>query len=175
MDNLIEFARAVLSTTPARWKDLTEKVPVELLTRPPRPKEWSALQCLEHLIETEQLVFPVRLRAFLEGSRIADFDPDHAQKRARGSSPRGLASRFAADRADNLKLLDKITPKDLTLSSAHSALGTVTLGEMLHEWAGHDLMHTVQAERAIMQPFIAGTGPWRGTFADHDVEPKGKG
>ena len=23
----------------------------------------------------------------------------------------------------------------------------VTLGEMLHEWAGHDLMHTVQGER----------------------------
>jgi hypothetical protein len=45
----------------------------------------------------------------------------------------------------------------------------VTLGELIHQWAGHDLMHTVQGERAILQPFIAGSGPWRGSFADHDV------
>jgi hypothetical protein len=33
-------------------------------------------------------------------------------------------------------------------------------------------MHTVQAERALMQPFVAGSGPWRGYFADHDVAAK---
>jgi hypothetical protein len=48
-------------------------------------------------------------------------------------------------------------------------LGTVTLAEFLHEWAAHDLNHTLQAERALMQPFIAGCGPWRGYFADHDL------
>ena len=36
--------------------------------------------------------------------------------------------------------------------------------------AAHDLMHTVQAERALMQPFVAGSGKWRGYFADHDAE-----
>lgn len=45
----------------------------------------------------------------------------------------------------------------------------VTLREMLNEWAGHDLMHTVQAELAVMQPFITASGPWRGYFADHDA------
>jgi hypothetical protein len=34
--------------------------------------------------------------------------------------------------------------------------------------AGHDLMHTVQAERALMQPFIAGCGPWQPYCADHE-------
>jgi len=28
-------------------------------------------------------------------------------------------------------------------------------------------MHTVQAERALMQPFIEGCGPWRPYFRDH--------
>jgi hypothetical protein len=43
---------------------------------------------------------------------------------------------------------------------------------MIHQWAAHDLNHTVQAERALMQPFIAGPGPWRaaGNFADHDFD-----
>jgi hypothetical protein len=30
---------------------------------------------------------------------------------------------------------------------------------MIHEWAAHDLMHTIQGERALMQPFIADCGP----------------
>ena len=34
-------------------------------------------------------------------------------------------------------------------------------------------MHTVQAERALMQPFVAGSGKWRAYFADHDVEAAG--
>jgi hypothetical protein len=37
------------------------------------------------------------------------------------------------------------------------------------EWAAHDLMHTVQAERAMMQSFILGSGTWRPFFLDHDV------
>ncbi|MBP2677512.1 MAG: DinB family protein, partial [Deltaproteobacteria bacterium] len=53
----------------------------------------------------------------------------------------------------------------------HQELGVVTLGEMIHEWAGHDLMHTVQGERAILQPFIDGCGPWKRYFSDHTVPP----
>src|SRR5260221_14319361 len=45
----------------------------------------------------------------------------------------------------------------------------VVRGPLVHEWAAHDLMHTVQAERALMQPFVVGSGPWRSYFADHDV------
>ncbi len=47
--------------------------------------------------------------------------------------------------------------------------GMVTLGEMIHEWAAHDLNHTIQAERAIMQPLIQESGPWRIFFKDHVV------
>jgi hypothetical protein len=46
------------------------------------------------------------------------------------------------------------------------------MGELIHEWAGHDLMHTVQGERAILQPFIEGCGPWMPYFADHAAAPK---
>ncbi len=31
-------------------------------------------------------------------------------------------------------------------------------------------MHIVQAERAVMQAFIPGSGPWRFYFAGHDVD-----
>ena len=71
---------------------------------------------------------------------------------------------------DSLAALKKVTVNDLSRQARHQELGVVTMNELLHEWAGHDLMHTVQAERALMQPFIQGCGPWQSYFGDHFVE-----
>lgn len=161
----------MLATSAARWQLMAETIPVELLTRTPAPGEWSALECLQHVIDTEQLVFPVRLQYFLTGQNIPDFNP-RSQGRKPGliPVPALLASEFAALRNVSLKLLAEVTPADLSRTALHSELGKVTLAEMMCEWAGHDLMHIVQAERAIMQCFIAGSGPWRRYFSDHDSE-----
>ena len=170
MDNIIDSVRAVLSITPNRWNDLMSKVPAELLSRCPLPGEWSAVECLKHLIDGEMHVYPVRLRAFMAGENITDYDQDKASRDWLRQSPKQLAARFSRLRAANLKLLDTISAADLGRSSIHSALGRVTLGDILHQWAAHDFMHLVQAERALMQPFIGGSGSWRAYFADHDVE-----
>ncbi len=168
MDNLIQQVHTVLSTTPARWRDLTETLPVELLMRPPAPSEWSALECLQHLLDAEQFVFPVRVEALLAGRDFEAFNPD-----TQGSNPRlgpaEMAAEFARYRAASLDDLLRVRPTDLSRTARHSELGMVTLSELLHEWAAHDLMHTVQAERALMQPFITGCGPWRPYFKDHDL------
>ncbi len=82
-----------------------------------------------------------------------------------------MAAEFARLRAGSLALLSKIGEGDLNRTARHQELGMVTLGEMIHEWAGHDLMHTVQGERAILQPFIDGCGPWKRYFSDHAVAP----
>lgn len=170
MNDLLSQAQAVLSTTPSRWQTLTSVIPEELLTLSPAPGEWSALQCLQHLLDTEQKVFPVRLRAFMNGQNFPAFNPDtDGQKLTSGIVPTSVAASFATIRNANLILLAGLKMSDLTRTAVHAELGKVTLGEMLQEWAGHDLMHLVQAERAMMQPFIAGCGPWRSYFKDHDV------
>ena len=69
-------------------------------------------------------------------------------------------------------MVQALQPGDLDRRVRHAELGPVTLSEMLHEWCGHDLMHTVQAERALMQPFIQGCGPWMKYFEDHIARPK---
>jgi hypothetical protein len=166
MEDLLTSVRAVLAATPARWQALADAAPVELLTLAPASGEWSALACLQHLIDTERDVFPVRIEVFLAGRELAAWDPADS----RGSdTPAELAASFARLRAASLALLDRVTPADLARETRHAELGMVTLAEMLHEWAGHDLMHTVQAERALLQPFIAGCGPWRPYFRDHDM------
>lgn len=169
VDQEIERVQAMLETTPARWEALTRTLPEDLLARQPAPGEWSAVECLRHLLDTERGVFPVRVRAFLAGEDFRAFNPDAEGTPAGGESAAELAASFARHRSESLRLLQGITPADLPRTARHSELGQVTLGQMLHEWAAHDLNHTIQAERALMQPFIAGCGAWRGYFADHDV------
>lgn len=173
MHNLLPSMIAVLSTTAPRWQRLTETLPLELLARAPAPQEWSALQCLGHLLDAERLVFPVRVQCFLKGQDFPAFDPD-AQGTWVGAEqpPHALAAEFARRREASLAALEAVTEADLPRTARHSELGLVTLSELLHEWAAHDLMHTVQAERALMQPFIAECGPWRKYFADHDLALK---
>ena len=168
MDDPIAHVRAVLSSTAARWQALTATLPAELLRRAPATGEWPALTCLLHLLDTEHHVFPSRVRAFLAGENFPAFDPDGQGTKDTGQDPTALAAEFAQLRAASLDLLAGVSASDLPRTARHSELGTVTLGELLHEWAAHDLNHTVQAERALMQPFIAGCGPWRPNFADHD-------
>lgn len=171
MDNLLPQVQAVLSTTATRWLSLTETLPVELLTRAPGPGAWSALECLQHLLDAEQLVFPIRLQCLLAGQDFAAFDPDaQGTVLSPNQSPSEVAAKFAECRAASLALLAQVTPADFPRTARHAELGVVTMAELLHEWAGHDLMHTVQAERALMQPFIAGCGPWRAYFADHEAK-----
>jgi len=172
MDKLLHDVQSVLSLTPKRWLNLTEVLPVELFTHPPAPGEWSAVECLQHLVDTERDIFPVRVQLFLAGRDLAAFFPDEQGSKVE-RNPQELAAEFARLREGSLAILAKVTSADLTRTALHSELGRVTLGEMLHEWAAHDLNHTVQSERALMQPFIAGSGPWRGYFKDHDAQGGG--
>lgn len=167
-DDILALTLAILPTTPLRWTALAQRVPAELLTQAPAAGAWSALECLQHLVDTERLVFPVRVRALLAGQDFPAFDPDaQGELQAVPRLPDQLAAEFAALRADSLGLLATLTPADLGRQARHQELGIVSLSELLHEWVGHDLMHTVQAERALLQPFIHGCGPWQSYFQDH--------
>ena len=172
MEPLVANVVSVLATAPGRWTELTGLVDPGLLARPAAPGQWSALQCLQHLVDTERDAFPVRVVALLEGRDFPAFDPDadgHVG-RVEGATT-DLAAEFARLRASSLALLDGLSAPDLDRRGRHAELGPVTMRELLNEWAGHDLMHLVQAERALMQAFIPGSGPWRGYFADHDAAP----
>ncbi len=165
------WIRAVLATTAPRWLNLVNSVPDELLRQQPAPGEWSALECLGHLLDTERQVFPVRTRQFLAGQDLSNFDPDRqGTKITATDAASDLAQTFADLRRESMPLLDGLESPDLGRQVSHSVLGAVTLGELLNEWAAHDLMHTVQAERALMQPFIQHSGPWKPFFADHDLQ-----
>ena len=169
MHTMLEPIYAVLATTPERWLRLTEDLPADVLTRPPAEGEWSARACLQHLLVAERTLFPVRFQAFLTGKNFTAFDPDQVHADLEALTAAQLAAAFAEARRENLALFERVTDDDLGRSVQHPQFGMVTLAQMLHTWAAHDLMHTVQAERALMQPFMLACGPWRAFFRDHEV------
>ena len=168
MNTVLEDVQAVLSTTPERWQRLVSTLPITLLIRPPAVGEWSALNCLQHLLDAERQLFPVRCRAFLASQGFDDFDPHQPHTDLDSQIPELLVNAFAQYRQESLILLKQVRDDDLERTALHPKQGIVTLAELLHTWAAHDLMHTVQAERALMQPFMLSCGPWRPFFRDHE-------
>ena len=168
MARILDRVMSILRTTPERWIQLAETVPIELLKRSPAANEWSAYECIQHLVDTETIVFPARVEYMLRGEDLPAFYPEKdGSKPEKGLSPGDLAKEFEKLRARSLSVLSRVQEADLTRKARHQELGMVSVSEMIHEWAGHDLMHTVQGERAIMQVFIEGCGPWKHYFAAH--------
>jgi uncharacterized damage-inducible protein DinB len=169
MPALITYVQAILSTTPNRLHQLADTLPLDLLAREPVAGEWSALDCLRHFLVTERELFPVRVRALLHNEGFVDFDPNRPRPELDAYTPAQLASAFADLRQQSLALLPQLQDDDLQRATQHPKLGTVTLAQLLNTWAAHDLNHLVQAERALMQPFMLACGPWRAFFRDHEI------
>lgn len=168
MDEIITRVRAILETTPLRWQNLALNLSLQQLSEPPAAGEWSGLDCLLHMIDIEH-VFSSRLVAFREGRDFPGFNPDKQGTKVQNASPTDLVAEFARLRDENLRELEKLTPEDYARTARHAELGPVTLGQMINQWAAHDLNHTVQGEEAIMQPFIRACGPWRTSYTAHII------
>lgn len=167
---ILPSVRAVLETTPERWLTLAARMPTDLMERRPAPQEWSPVECLLHMLDVEVL-YGQRVEALLAGRDIPAFDPHSGTQRVDGLAPTELAVVFADLRQATLELLGHLTTADLARGATHAELGPVRLEHLLYTWAAHDLNHTMQAERALIQLFIAGSGPWNRFFSAHVLPP----
>src|SRR5260370_24914849 len=107
MDNILTWVNPILTTTPKRWINLIDALPAELLSQPPAPGEWSALECLVHILDTERWVFPVRVKAFLTEQAMPAYDPDTQGTQNSGKLPSAidLLGEFARLRTESLALV----------------------------------------------------------------------
>ncbi len=165
-DELLGLLPQVLSTTAPRLVSLASIIPEDILRRRPLADAWSPYEVLHHLLDAERLVFPPRIRAFLADSgTIENVDQNDVQWDMERTA-RAIAGEIAGLRAGTLDLVATLTPDDLDREAVHSAYGRLSLGQMLHYYPAHDLTHLVQIERALIQPFLPGVGPWEGGIED---------
>ena len=117
----------------------------------PAAGEWSANECVGHLIEADQRGFGGRIRTILAADPVSPvplqtWDPP-AVATARGDherEPGSLIAEFATLRAGGLDLVRSLRPEDLGRSGTHPEVGELRVDELLAEWVHHDRNHVRQ-------------------------------
>ena len=120
----------------------------------PAPAEWSANECIGHLIEAERRGFAGRIRVILEATTaqpdlppdLESWDPPAVASARRDDERDGreLAAEFADLRADGIALVRSLQPGDLDRAGRHPEVGELRIGELLGEWVHHDRNHVRQ-------------------------------
>jgi hypothetical protein len=136
-----------LSGEDARWK--------------PAQDRFSVAEVLAHLSHGEGHCYRLRLDRFL-AEDLPEFEPDDAQMYLdlyRGRDADVELARFTGQRNANVAFLRGLPAEAGARRALHKDVGPITLAQMLHEWALHDLAHIRQvAELVRARCHLAGAG-----------------
>jgi len=118
----------------------------------PEPGEWSANECVGHLIEAERRGFAGRIRSILATDRpdipadLESWDPPAVAEARRDHLRSGaeLAAEFDALRADAVRLVRSLKAADMARVGIHPHVGPLRVDEVLGEWVHHDRNHIRQ-------------------------------
>ena len=121
----------------------------------PAPGEWSANECVGHLIEAERRGFAGRIRRIIDAAHgdrpelppdLESWDPPAVAESRRDHlrEPAELVDEFVALRADGVALVRSLVVGDLSRSGIHPDVGPLRVDELLGEWVHHDRNHIRQ-------------------------------
>jgi hypothetical protein len=141
----------VQSTTAVRLRDLVTRSGVDLRTRP-EPGEWSVIECIGHLVDSE-LTTAARVRWIIAEDQpdIVPYDQSLWVDRLRHGEddPDDLIALFEVLRTANLRLWAARPEGDRTRVGLHRERGPESYEMIVRLAAGHDRLHVGQAERAL--------------------------
>ncbi len=152
----------ILDATPGVLRGLMSELSDEDARWKPAPDRFSVAEVLAHLSHSEGHCYRARLDRFMAEDR-PEFEPDDAQFHLdlyRNADPEDAFDHFEDQRITNLELLRTLPDEAGRRKAVHRAAGEITLENMLHEWAMHDLGHIRQvAEIVRARKHLAGAGP----------------
>jgi hypothetical protein len=151
----------LLEATPAILRGLMSEISEDDARWKPAADRFSIAQVLSHLSHSEGHCYRERVDRFLNEER-PEFDPDDAQMHLdlyRNADPEEDFGHFEEQRETNIELLRGLPADAGDRKALHRAVGEITLSELLHEWALHDLGHIRQiAELVRARRYLAGAG-----------------
>jgi len=117
---------------------------------------------LSHLSHSESDCYRSRVDRFLS-EEMPTFEPDDAQMHLevyKNADPEAQFGHFEDQREANVEFLRGLPVEAGNRRALHRTAGEITLSQMLHEWALHDLGHIRQvAELVRARRYLPGAGP----------------
>lgn len=114
----------------------------------PDPEEWSPIQVICHLLESEATVQRPRLERIVQQENpflaSPQSPPGPHEARTCASHGRQAAEHFTLEREKTLEFIRNLQPEDWHRPARHSIFGPTTLLEMAHFTAQHDRLHINQ-------------------------------
>ena len=151
----------LLEATPAILRGLMAELTEEDARWKPAPDRFSVAEVLAHLSHSESACYRMRLDRFLAEER-PEFQSDDAQmylELYRDADPKAAFDQFCERRKANVAFLRGLKAVAGARTALHEEFGEITLGEMLHEWALHDLGHVRQVTELVRaRRYLEGAG-----------------
>ena len=152
----------LLEETPGTLRGLMRELSHEDAAWKPAPDRFSVAEVLAHLSHSEGHCYRMRVDRFLN-EEMPEFEPDDAQMYLdlyREADAEDSFDHFEEQRDTNMDFLRTLPRAAGERRAMHKEAGEITLQQMLHEWAMHDLGHVRQiAELVRARKYWAGAGP----------------
>ena len=114
----------------------------------PAEGEWSANECIGHIIEADRRGFAGRIRRILAEDGVSEAGWNQievaAARRDWERPAADVVAEFVAGREDGIALVEGLREADLGRAAVHAAVGRVTISNLLEEWVFHDRNHIRQ-------------------------------
>jgi hypothetical protein len=141
----------LLEETPSILRGLMRELSHDDAVWKPAPDRFSVAEVLAHLSHTEGHCYRLRVDRFL-GEELPEFEPDDAQMHLalyREADAEDSFDHFEEQRETNVEYLRTLPRSAGERRAMHREAGEITLQQMLHEWAMHDLGHIRQVAELV--------------------------
>lgn len=158
----IQAPISLLEKTPAILELLLRDIPQDMLEWKPAAERWSIVEVLGHMVEIEKLYEQRTHRIVLENSPTLSKYEALSEAELQMKSLRQYLEEFIPLRRAFVFYLHSIPASAGARTGQHVELGTISLSQMLHELANHDLGHLRQiAELYRARAFHPYAGPFQ--------------
>jgi hypothetical protein len=141
----------LLEETPGILRGLMRELSHEDADWKPAPDRFSVAEVLAHLSHSEGHCYRLRVDRFLN-EEMPEFEPDDAQmylELYREADAEDSFDHFEEQRDTNVEFLRELPRSAGDRRAIHKEAGEITLQQMLHEWAMHDLGHIRQIAELV--------------------------
>ena len=141
----------LLEATPVTLRGLMRELSHEDAAWKPAPDRFSVAEVLAHLAHSEGHCYRMRVDRFLN-EEMPEFEPDEAQMYLdlyREADAEASFDHFEEQRDTNMEFLRTLPRAAGERRAMHQEAGEITLQQMLHEWAMHDLGHIRQIAELV--------------------------